>query len=543
MTTQPISQPSDSTAPSGVSPPSDTPKSGKSPVSKPVAKAPESPDARLQASLRPLKKESFTEDHARHLLWRAGFGGSADQISLLVKWGPEKSVNHLLNFEKVDGETVKATDFDASIMRQPTREEREMQKAAQRSQDEDKLAELRKMRQDREQTDRQQIATMQRWWLTRMIETPRPLEEKLTLLWHGLFATNYRTIENSYHMFMQNQLFRMHAAGSYADLLKSLIRDPAMIKYLNNNESRKGHPNENLAREIMELFSLGIGNYTEEDIKEGARALTGYTFENNEFVFNPKIHDTGVKTILGRTGPMNGEEFVDTILAQPACSRYVARRLYHYFCADVPPDERGGEKLLEAPQRDVIHQLASQLTSSQYQVKPALRRLFLSEHFYDQRFRNQQIKCPVVLVVGAIRSLNAPPRDLSILNDACDLMGQRIFFPPSVKGWEGGRSWINTSTYFVRQNVLAFLISGKKPQGFDASTDSEAFDSLAVLGESASSPDAAIARVLHVTLGQAPPKATATLRTFLRENKDVIDQKTASGMLLLATAMPEYQLC
>lgn len=512
-------------------------------AAKQPASAESTDESRLASSLKPLAKGAFTEAHARHLLWRTGFGGSAEQVALLAEWGLEKSVDHILDFEKVPGDAVKAEDFDKDIMRPPARDEREMYRAAQRSQDEDKLAQFREMRQRREANDRVQIGAMQRWWLKRMIETPRPLEEKMTLFWHGLFATNYRTIENSYHMFLQNQLFRTHAVGSYADLLKGIIRDPAMLAYLDNNDSKKGKPNENLAREIMELFSLGVGNYSERDIKEGARALTGYTFEDDEFVFQARNHDTGVKSILGRTGPMKGEDFVDAILAQPACARYIARRLYHQFVADVPPDERGGDTELEPAQRSVLRLMGSQLASGNYELRPVLRRLFTSTHFYEPRFRLQRIKSPVELIVGAIRSLNTPVRDLSILNDATDLMGQRIFFPPSVKGWEGGRSWINTSTYFVRQNVLAFLISGKKPQGYDATADTQPFDALAVIGSQASSPDTATARVLDVTLGQRPEAATRALRAYLASNGDRIDRTTAQGMLLLVTAMPEYQLC
>jgi len=501
-----------------------------------------SDDDRVSGTLKPISKDGFGEPQARHLLWRAGFGGSAEQIALLAAWGPEKSVDHILNFEKVPGEAVKVDAFDKDIMRPPSRDEREMYRAAQRAQNEDRLAELRKMRQDREQTDRQQMAKIQKWWLTRMIETPRPLEEKLTLFWHGLFATNYRTIENSYHMFAQNQLFRSRAAGNYGELLMAIIKDPAMLAYLDNNDSKKNKPNENLAREIMELFSLGVGNYSEKDIKDGARALTGYTFDDDSFLYEAKNHDGGVMNILGRSGPMTGEDFVRAILDQPACGRYVSRRLYHFFVADVPLDERGGDKDLDPAQRAVLRLLAQQLTGNGYAVKPVLRKLFLSEHFYEARFRNQQIKSPVELVVGAIRSLNAPTRDLSILNDGLDLMGQRIFFPPSVKGWDGGRSWINTSTFFVRQNVLAFLLTGKKPQGYDASSETQVFDSMAVLGE-ATSPDAAINRVLRVTLGQTPQPAIAALRSYLSANRDKVTAETATGMLLLATAMPEYQLC
>ena len=502
-----------------------------------------SADDRLTASLAPLKRDAFSEAHARHLLWRAGFGGNAKQITLLASWGLEKSVDYLLGVEKVNAEAISPTLFDREIMRPPSKDEREMYRAAQRAQDEDRLAELRKARQDREQADRQQMASMQKWWLTRLIESPRPLEEKMTFFWHGHFATNYRTIENSYHMFAQNAMFRANALGSFRDLLRGIIRDPAMIAYLDNNDSKKGKPNENLARELMELFSLGVGNYSERDVKEGARALTGYTFEDDAFVFAERNHDSGVKNILGRSGAMNGEELVETILAQPACPRFLARKLYHYFVADVPPDERGGDKGLEPAQRSVIAGIASTLRTNRYQIKPALRKLFMSEHFYEPALRNQQIKSPAQLVVGAVRSLNTPTRDLSILNDAMDLMGQRIFFPPSVKGWEGGRSWMNTSTLFVRHNTLAFLISGKKPNGFDPSAGIESFDAMAVVGEAVSNPDAAINQVLRVTLGKTPANAVESLRTYLKSQGNAVNPTTVTGMLLLATATPEYQLC
>ncbi|MBX3384051.1 MAG: DUF1800 domain-containing protein [Phycisphaeraceae bacterium] len=499
-------------------------------------------EGRLSNSMRPIRREAFGEEEARHLLWRAGFGGNSEQIRTLAAWGPEKAVDHIVNYDQVPGESVAADAFDKDIMRPASAEERNAFRLAQRNQDEERLAELRRLREQREREDRRQMASIQRWWLTRMIETARPLEEKMTLLWHGHFATSYRTIENSYHMFAQNQLFRRNAAGNFGTLLYGIIRDPAMLAYLNNNNNRKDRPNENLARELMELFSLGIGNYTERDIKEGARALTGYTFEDDDFTFQRRQHDEGEKLILGRRGRMNGEDFVSTILAQPACARFVSRKLYHHFVADVPPDERGGDKELDPAQRSVLGQMATTLRNSNYELRPVLRRLLLSEHFYERRFRNQQIKSPVQLVVGALRSLDTPARDLSILNDALDLMGQRLFFPPSVKGWDGGRSWINTSTVFVRQNVMVFLLTGKKPQGFDATADTQRFDPMRVVGERRD-PAAAVERVLLVTLGQTPSDGTETLRGFLRANGDRVNEQTVLGMLLLATAMPEYQLC
>lgn len=508
------------------------------------------PSDEIEPSLRPILKKDFGYEQARHLLWRAGFGGSEQQIRLLVSWGPEKSVDYLLNVDKVSYPWPEPDAFDKNIMHPPTADEREMYRKAQRAQDEDTLAEIRAERQRREQEDRRQMRDLQKWWLKRMIETPRPLEEKMTLFWHGLLATNYRTIENSYHMFQQNQLYRKHALGSYADLLKGLIRDPAMLAYLNNNQSKKEKPNENLAREIMELFSLGVGNYTEHDIKEGARALTGYTFEDDGFVFEKKNHDSGVKNILKNSGPFDGDDFVRIILAQSACPKYITRKLYSFFVADVPPDERGGDKELPPAQRQVLRQLASSFGQGGYQIKPLLRRLFLSQHFYEARFLNDQIKSPVMVAVGAVRSLNAPVRDLTIVADALDLMGQNIFYPPSVKGWDGGRSWINTSTLFVRQNTLAFLLTGKKPQGYDSSADTQKYDVTKLLDNADG--DSLIAKgdveavadaIQRLTLGWSPKAGRDALIEFAKSNGGKLDDRVLMGMLLLVTAMPEYQLC
>jgi uncharacterized protein (DUF1800 family) len=505
----------------------------------------------ITPSMSPIKKEAFGFEQARHLLWRAGFGGTPEQVELLAGWGPEKSVDYILDFDKVHGDAVDPGQFSSTIKRPPTPEEQRMIAVARRSQDEETLAKLRAAQQVREQDDRKQMKDLQKWWLRRLIETPRPLEEKMTLFWHGHFATSFRTIENSYHMFKQNMLFRKYAIGSFRELLGQIIRDPAMIAYLNNNQSRKQHPNENLAREIMELFSLGIGAYTEHDIKEGARALTGYTFNDNEFVYRPNDHDTGNKTILGQSGPWDGDAFVRIILAQKACSRFIARKVYKNFVADILPLEATeNDKNLDPAMRRAIDDLASTMQASNYEMRPVLRRMFLSEHFYDPQIRNQQIKSPVQLIVGAVRSLNTPVRDLSILVDALDLMGQNLFLPPSVKGWDGGRSWINTSTLYVRQNILAFLLTGKKPQGYDALSDAEKFDPAPLLAEMAKADPGSerdIAKVtdylLRFSLGSAPTEAQADLKDFAANLGTGATRDMIVGMLLLITAMPEYQLC
>ncbi len=500
----------------------------------------------IETSTRPIEKNEFGFDEARHLLWRAGFGGTAEQVQMLVRWGPEKAVDTLLDFEKTPFDAVKPELFDHDIIRPYSDEDRKMQRQAAASRDENALAELRLKRQNAEQLDRDQMREIQKWWLKRMIETPRPLEEKLTLFWHGHFATSYRTIEDSYHMFQQNQLFRKHAAGNFGEMLYEIIRDPAMLAYLNNNQSRKDKPNENLAREIMELFSLGVGSYTEADIKDGARALTGYTFKDDEFVFEKRQHDTGQKRILGRTGTMDGDAFVKTILSQRACGKFIATKLYRFFTHDFPT----GIARNDDAAKSVIRDLETTLVASNFEIKPVLKRLLLSQHFYDPSIRNEQIKSPVQLVVGAIRSLSTPPRDLSLLADAMNMMGQSVFFPPSVKGWDGGRSWINTSTMFIRQNTLVFLLTGKRPLGRDALADKERLDSTKLLtqisdafpGTSRTNPQAVLDAILRFTLGKTDPGGRDVLERFMADRQGELNADTLTELLMLITAMPEYQL-
>lgn len=502
----------------------------------------------FSASMNPINAKDWGFAQARHLLWRAGFGGTPAQINTLVKWGPTKSVDHLLNYESVPFDAVKAEDFDKDIIRPYNREEQGELARARRNGDEEAVTRLRAKRQEAERTDRQQMRDVQHWWLKRMIESPRPLEEKMTLFWHGHFATNYRTIEDSYHMFMQNQMFRKNAVGNFGKMLYEIIRDPAMIAYLDNNDSRKGRPNENLAREIMELFSLGVGNYTEQDIKEGAKALTGYTFSDDEFEFQKNNHDTSVKSILGKRGTLDGDDFVSAILEKPACAKYITKKLYRFFAFDYPTGRREVDSVCQSAQS----QLEGTLLGSRYEIKPVLRRLFLSEHFYQPEIMLEQIKSPTQLVVGAMRSLNTPARDLGVLNDAMNLMGQNIFFPPSVKGWDGGRSWINTATLFTRQNILCFMITGKTPSGYDALANREKYDPsflLATLDTGGSGdvasipPQEAVDLLLRFCLGKSESYNRDVLLSLIQSRGNTLTPDTITQLLLLITAMPEYQLC
>ena len=507
---------------------------------------PKTEDKGLPDDLSKLNPDAFGYEQARHLLWRAGFGGTPRQIQTLASWGIERAVDHLVDYTDVSYTSDETEEFDPAIIRPPSAEEREAYRRARARQDENFIARIRVEREQRERADRRQIREVQRWWLKRMIESPRPLEEKLTLFWHGHFATSYRTIEDSYHMYMQNRLFRRHATGSYADLLYAIIRDPAMIAYLDNNDSRVGRPNENLARELMELFSLGVGNYTEADIKEGARALTGYTFQDDQFTLVERNHDKGDKRILGEQGNLHGDDFVTAILRQRTCPEFITRKLYAYFVADLPDDD----SLIDTPTKRVLRDLANTFQRNRYTTGPTLKKLFLSAHFYSPSIMNEQIKSPTQLIVGAVRSLNTPVRDLATLLDAMDLMGQHILYPPSVKGWPGGRTWINTSTLFVRQNALAFLLTGKRPRGYDAAADIEQYspthllDALAQADPGAErDPDRVARYLLNFAIGNDPAHARQTLRDFAAEHDDRVTPDLVTGMLLLITAMPEYQLC
>jgi uncharacterized protein (DUF1800 family) len=499
----------------------------------------------VNSSMVALPKDRFGFEEARHLLWRAGFGGTPDQVQLLARWGLDRAVDSLVNYEEAPA--VEEPTVDREIMRGMSATERQEYRRALQARDEDTLARFRLMRQQQEQADREQMRAMQRWWIRTMIETPRPLQEKMTLFWHGHFATSYRTVENSLHMVMQNALFRRQAVGNFGELLFNIIRDPAMLKYLNNDTSRRDRPNENLARELMELFSLGEGNYTEQDIKEGARALTGYTFRDDRFVFDRANHDPGSKRILGARGALNGDDFVRAILAEPACSTFICTKLFRYFVGDYPT----GRTHMDRAAQNVIRAMSATMVQNRYELRPVLTLLFKSQAFYDPAWRGEQIKSPVQLVVGAVRSLRTPARDLGVLADAMDRMGQSVFFPPSVKGWDGGRSWINTATMFVRQNLMVFLLTGRRPQGRDALADQERWDSSSLLSQLADifpgvregRGEAVLDAVLRFTLGRTAPAGRAELERFLARRSGAIDEQTMTELMLLVTAMPEYQLC
>jgi uncharacterized protein (DUF1800 family) len=495
------------------------------------------------SSLQPLDPKDFDERKALHLLQRAGFGGTRQQAQALAGMGLDKAVDYIVNYKNLpDPHPPALDDYDKEIIRPATRTERETIRKARQSGDEEMVDMFRTERQRRQRADRKQIAEMERWWLTRLVSTPRPLEEKLTVFWHGHFATGYRTIEDSYHMYLQNLMLRENAMGNFKeDLVRGIIHDPAMIRYLNNHQNRKQAPNENLARELMELFTLGEGEgYTEDDIKEGARALTGYTVEDDGFAFQTRQHDTGTKKIFGRSGQFDGDDFVDLIFTRSGASTFVIEKLYRFFVNDLPHGETPDSK-------SYIKLLSNLFKRNDWNIKPIIETMLLSEHFYDESNINAIIKSPVQLIVQAARTLNPPQRKKMVqtLAIASDIMGQRLFAPPSVKGWDGGRTWINTSTVFMRQNTLLYLLTGQRPDSEAWEADGTPFDAMALVQGYTSSPRNTIKFLLTSLLNIENPsrEQTSSLEDFMKTQNNKINNETVTGLLTLITAMPEYQLC
>lgn len=494
----------------------------------------------MDTSLSAIPAREFDERKARHLLERAGFGGPPEQVAALARMGLAAAVDLLVDGEGADAADLLAPAADPDIIKPLEPAERAEAIRARRDNDTAALERLRVRRLQAMAEDRAQMDRLASWWLARMIATPSPLREKMTLLWHSHFAANHRTVGDSYLMLQQNELFRRHATGNFGALAMEIVRDPAMLRFLDNHTNRKGKPNENLARELMELFTLGEGHYTEGDIKDAARALTGYSFEDNDFEYLGRSHDDGAKTILGQQGRWNGEDLVRILLRQPACPRFVAWKLYRHFVADVEEMPSVG-----GPARTVIESLAQALTRSGYELRPVLKTLFMSRHFYDSAVMGGMIKSPAQLVVGAARVLGSPVRDVGLLHDGMRMMGQRLFEPPSVAGWETGRAWINTSTLFVRQNLCTYLITGRLPYGSGRNADRQVYDPSPLLaGVDGRDAGAVVDRLARALLAvEVAPERRSVLLDFARERGGVMDRDTLTGLLLLITAMPEYQLC
>lgn len=284
------------------------------------------------------------------------------------------------------------------------------------------------------------------WWVNRMLDSPRPLEEKMALFWHGHFASNEAKVRDYRKLLGQLEIFQKQGLGNFRDLTVAVAQSPAMLSFLDAGVNVKGASNENFAREIMELFTMGVGNYTEKDIREAARAFTGWNFVDVSFVVNKAQHDEGGKTVLGKTGRFDGVDVIDIIMEQPCTAEYIAGKIYRYFVRQELSPE-------------LQKQLGAVLRQSHYEIRPLLEKIFLSRDFYSLASVGTQIKSPVELAVSTYRKLglkNVP--GVPDFNSATAALGQQIFASPTVAGWAGGQSWITPGLLLERGNFARDIL-------------------------------------------------------------------------------------
>jgi uncharacterized protein (DUF1800 family) len=435
-----------------------------------------------------------------HLLRHAGFGATEAELDQYAALGFAGTLDRLLSPEQVDDS---ATDQQvASLALDP-----------------------------KDPDARKKIEAAKFWWLNRMLYTQRPLQEKLTLFWHNHFATANSKVQNAVLMLNQIQLFRDYGLGNFETLLQKVTRDPAMLFWLDNRLNRKGAMNENWGREVQELFTVGIGNYTEQDIKEAARSFTGHGLDkNSQYVFTPAQHDAGQKTFQGQTGNFDADDILAILVRNPATARFLTSKLFAFFAYD-------------GPDSSTIDRLANTFVTSNFDIRSVLRDIFSGPEFLSQQAFHGQIKSPIDLLTGSLKSLNVQ----NVGPDATQIlrrMGQDLLNPPDVSGWKGGPAWINATTLFERFNWGNRLVMGRdstKPYFADVPAQIQAHGVTSAEG----------LVDFYVSLlvdGDVTPEARQSLVDYLNasgplalDNSGALDLK-ARGLVHLALATPTYQL-
>ena len=363
----------------------------------------------------PTKDQPWNRTLAAHLFRRATFGTTSAQLDQAVKQSPATVVQQIVRGSADAGGFRRESDALAGTLLS-TGEPR-------------------------------QLAA---WWAYVLLQTPHPLLERMTLFWHGHFATSAEKVTDAALILQQNRLLRQHALSDFRPLVHEISRDPAMLIYLDSATNRKGRPNENYARELMELFCLGEGNYSEKDVQELARCFTGWEIKQKKFRFNRFQHDSGAKTLLGTTSGFEEGESIDLILQQPSAAQFVAGKLFREFVCDEP-----------APSPELLEPLAAELREHEWEIGVVVQRILGSEIFCSSHALGRKVRSPVDVAVGLLRSLEGTTNTHQL---AADLHqnGQGLFFPPNVKGWDGGRAWINSSTILGRANMTARILGDDK---------------------------------------------------------------------------------
>jgi uncharacterized protein (DUF1800 family) len=432
-----------------------------------------------------------------HLHRRAGFAATWSEIQRDLKDGPKTSIDRLLTGKArgssvpPDFERVAALLADAAVSAGDP-------------------------------------ARLKAWWVYRMLFGPDPLGERLTLMWHNHFATSNAKVDDLAAMRRQNELFRAFGRKPFGELLTAVVRDPAVLLWLDAPANRKEHPNENLGRELMELFTLGIGNYSEDDVKNAARALTGWTVEDGEFQDVPARHDGGDKTILGKKGTWKGEDLLKILLEQPATARRLAVRMGEQFF---------GEGALD---KDGLDALADLLRRSNLRIGRAVETILHSRAFFAAKNVGTRVLAPAEYVAGAVRALEMlePPPSTVALADWMALLGQDLFYPPNVFGWPGGRRWINTRSVVGRANCVAALAGGSsagRPEPLDAL-------GLARRHQRGGEPEDVIDFYGELLLGASPSPAFRERLHKALGTKTALEPETVRRVVVLMLASPEAQL-
>jgi uncharacterized protein (DUF1800 family) len=383
----------------------------------------------------------LSEADARHLLVRSGFAPKQSEVDALTGKSASNAVTAIVSAAHAVKPLHAAPDFVSQSPPIPYR-----------------LLKSKEEQQAQRQQQFREGLELKTWWMREMIETPAPLRERMTLFWHSHFATSQQKVNGSQGMWRQNQLLRAQALGNFRELLHAVAKDPAMLVYLDGANSRKEAPNENFAREVMELFTLGEasqgGRYTEQDIKEAARAFTGWSVERDDFSFKfrPAFHDDGNKTILGRSGNFDGDAVLDILLEQPAAARFIVGKLWKEFVSPVPDNAQ-------------VERIAQRFRSSGYDIGTAVKELLLTDAFWADANRGSLVKSPVDLVVGTVRQFDFSYTDVTPFALKAAQLGQNLLVPPNVKGWPGQNEWVTATTLLERKRFTEQLFRAVELKG------------------------------------------------------------------------------
>jgi uncharacterized protein (DUF1800 family) len=475
----------------------------------------------------------------QHLLWRAGFGPAVEQWGDVTKTSPKKMYEALEKASKKEPMPFKiATNFVDGLMNGIDGIRRTEMSPEERRQ--------------KQKQSREEIRNLNIEWMDEMVNSDQQLREKLAFFWHGHFAC--RNLNALYQQDLIN-IIRKHALGNFGAMLKEVSRSAAMLAFLNNQQNRKQKPNENFAREVMELFTMGRGNYTEKDIKEAARAFTGWQFQlNGEFIFRPNIHDDGNKTVLGKIGNFDGDDVLDILLEQKQTATYLTTKLYKFF-------------VNEDADKSIIESLADKFYQSGYDISSLMKGIFTSSWFYAEKNIGTRIKSPVELLVGIRRSL---PMDIALPESQLYLqkvLGQILFYPPNVAGWPGGKNWIDSSSLMFRLRIPQ-LMANKEAITIRAKSDDDQEMGMAKKEERQTKAGKGIGgRIIETTIDWKP--AFVQMEKTTRENllssiasvlwqtdaqkmsRQLVEKFTDAGSreryiqtsVIQLMSTPEYQMC